>query len=108
MKKIYLLVALLGLFSCLSCRKQLENINNNPNGADPSTTNPNLVLSTVLTATGQLYVTEGFGDIGGVVQHTQWDGHTGPHNEYNWNGSNDWTSFYDILRNNKYVYDRSV
>src|ERR1700754_473410 len=67
-----------------ACRKQLENINNNPNGADPSTTNPNLVLSTVLTATGQLYVTEGFGDIAGVMQHTQWDGHTGPHNNYDW------------------------
>lgn len=108
MKRIFLLALIgsIGLFS--SCRKQLEKINDNPNGADPATTNPNLVLSTVLTTTGQLYVTEGFGDIAGVMQHTQADGHTGPHNEYDWSGSSDWTSYYSILLNNKYVYDRSV
>ena len=96
------------MFFSFSCRKQLEKINENPNGANPSTTNPNLVLSTVLTATGQLYVKEGFGDIAGVMQHTMADGHMGPHNEYDWSGDNSWTPFYDILRNNKYVYDRSV
>lgn len=91
-----------------SCRKHLEDLNRNPNGADPSTTNPNLVLSTVLTTTGQQLVNLGFGDIAGVMQHTQVDGWTGNHNEYDWSGSNDWTPYYDILRNNKYVYDRSV
>ena len=108
MKKIFLLV-LIGSIGCFcSCRKQLEAINDNPNGADPTTTNPNLVLPTVLTATGELYVTEGFGDIAGVMQHTQADGHTGAHNEYDWSGSSDWTAYYAILLNNKYVYDRSV
>jgi hypothetical protein len=100
------LVVLVCLFS--SCRKHLEDLNKNPNGADPSSTNPNLVLSTVLTATGQQFVKLGFGDIAGVMQHTQADGWTGSHNEYDWSGSNDWTPYYDILRNNKYVYDRSV
>ncbi|GGB18447.1 hypothetical protein GCM10011511_47840 [Puia dinghuensis] len=90
------------------CKKQLERLNQNPNGADPSTTSPNLVLSTVLTTTGQQYVNLGYGDIAGVMQHTQNDGGTGPHNEYDWSGTNTWTPWYDILRNNKYVYDRSV
>ena len=97
---------LLGILS--SCRKHLEQLNQNPNGANPTTTNPNLVLSTVLTATGQEYVKLGFGDIAGVMQHTQADGWTGNHNEYDWSGSNDWSPYYNILRNNKYVYDRSV
>jgi hypothetical protein len=91
-----------------SCKKQLEQLNENPNGADPSTTSPNLVLSTVLTAAGQQYVNLGYGDIAGVMQHTQNDGGTGPHNEYDWSGSYTWTPWYDILRNNQYVYDRSV
>ena len=100
------------LFFCLgmtsSCKKHLEELNVNPNGADPSSTNPNLVLSTVLTTAGQQIVTLGFGDPAGVMQQTQKDGWTGTHNEYDWSGSNDWTPFYTILRNNKYVYDRSV
>lgn len=99
---------LLILFAGTSCKKQLEQLNQNPNGADPSTTNPNLVLSTVLTATGQQYVTLGFGDVAGIMQHTQADGWTSNHNEYDWGGDNPWTPYYDILRNNKYVYDRSV
>ena len=99
-------ILLVGALS--GCTKHLEKLNENPNGADPSTTNPNLVLSTVLTTTGQQFVTLGFGDIAGVMQHTQVDGWTGDHNEYDWGGSNDWTNYYNILRNNKYVYDRSV
>ncbi|MBN9380660.1 MAG: SusD/RagB family nutrient-binding outer membrane lipoprotein [Chitinophagaceae bacterium] len=107
-KRVIILGGMLfGIFSS-SCRKHLEQLNQNPNGANPATTNPNLVLSTVLTATGQQYVKLGFGDIAGVMQHTQADGWTGNHNEYDWSGSNDWSPYYDILRNNKYVYDRSV
>ncbi len=65
--KIYLLLLILfaGVFS--SCKKNLEKLNQNPNGADPSTTNPNLVLSTVLTSSGQEWVTLGFGDVAGIT-----------------------------------------
>ncbi|HEY4205292.1 MAG TPA: SusD/RagB family nutrient-binding outer membrane lipoprotein [Puia sp.] len=101
-----LLFFCLGMFS--SCKKHLEELNVNPNGADPSSTNPNLVLSTVLTTAGQQIVELGFGDPAGIMQQTQRDGWTGTHNEYDWSGSNDWTPYYTILRNNKYVYDRSV
>src|SRR5690606_30275167 len=38
----------------------------------------------------------------------QKDGWGGGHNEYDWNKSNDWSGIYGILRNNQYVYNRSV
>ncbi|SIS98955.1 Starch-binding associating with outer membrane [Filimonas lacunae] len=82
--------------------------NQNPNGADPNTTNPNLILSTVLTEAGRAYTDLGFQDIAGVMQHTQKDGWTPSHNEYDWGGSNTWTPYYDILRNNQLVYNRAV
>jgi Starch-binding associating with outer membrane len=107
-RKIYLLFLSATLMTFSGCQKHLEELNVNPNGADPSTTNPNLVLSTVLTTAGQEWVTLGFGDVAGIMQHTQTDGWTGPHNEYDWSGDYSWTPIYDILRNNKYVYDRSV
>lgn len=107
-RKIYLLFLFLCLGLLNSCKKNLEKLNENPNGADPNTTNPNLVLSTVLTTAGQEWVTLGFGDVAGIMQHTQTDGWTGSHNEYDWSGNYSWTPIYDILRNNKYVYDRSV
>jgi hypothetical protein len=107
-RKIYLLFLTITLMTFSGCQKHLEELNVNPNGADPSTTNPNLVLSTVLTTAGQEWVTLGFGDVAGIMQHTQTDGWTGPHNEYDWSGDYSWTPIYDILRNNKYVYDRSV
>lgn len=107
-RSFYFLICLLMAATGSSCKKHLEKLNQNPNGADPSTSNPNLVLSTVLTSAGQQLVGLGFGDVAGVMQHTQHDGWTGPHNEYDWSGDNSWTPYYDILRNNKYVYDRSA
>ncbi len=108
LQKIFLLISVLSLGALSSCKKDLEKLNQNPNGADPSTTNPNLVLSTVLTSTGQQWVNLGFGDAAGIMQQTQKDGWTGSHNEYDWSGDNSWTPYYDILRNNKYVYDRAT
>lgn len=91
-----------------SCTKTLEKMNENPNGADPATVNPNLVLSTVLTQSGQAFVALGYGDIAGVMQHTQLDGWGSGHNEYDWGGSNSWSGYYDILRNNQFVYNKAV
>jgi len=97
------------LFSCtvFSC-KDLTVLNENPNGVNPITANPNLVLSTVLTEAGKSFVNLGYQDIAGVMQHTQKDGWSGGHNEYDWGGSQSWAGYYDILRNNQYVYDRGV
>ncbi len=91
-----------------SCKKNLLKMNEDPNGANPATVNPNLVLPTVLTSTGMLIVNLGYQDMAGVMQHTQKDGWTGTHNEYDWAGSNSWTEYYDILRNNQLVYERGV
>lgn len=108
MKKIY--IAMLVVFSTvgLSCTKHLVELNENPNGADPATTNPNLVLSTVLTEAGRTVVALGYGDIAGVMQHTQKDGWGGGHNNYDWGNSNSWTGYYDVLRNNQFVYNKAV
>jgi hypothetical protein len=108
MKIRYKIVAMMLILFVISCTKSLEKLNENPNGADPATTNPNLVLSTVLTQTGQAYVQLGYGNIAGVMQHTQLDGWGGEHNEYDWGGSNSWSGYYDILRNNKFVYDKAI
>jgi hypothetical protein len=92
------------LYSC----KDLTVLNQNPNGINPLTANPNLVMSTVLTETGKSFVNLGYQDMAGVMQHTQKDGWSGGLNTYEWGGSQSWASYYDILRNNQYVYDRSV
>ncbi|GAB3936627.1 SusD/RagB family nutrient-binding outer membrane lipoprotein [Larkinella terrae] len=102
-------IALVCLFALtvFSCR-DLTEVNRNPNGVEPTTAHPNLVLSTVLTETGKAFVNLGYQDIAGVMQHTQKDGWAGSHNEYDWGGSQSWSGYYDILRNNQYVYNRSV
>jgi hypothetical protein len=101
-----LLIVLMG--GLISCKKELLEMNENPNGADPQTSNPNLVFSTVLTESGKAFVNLGYLDIAGLMQHTQKDGWATGHNAYDWGGSNSWSNYYNILRNNKYVYDRAV
>lgn len=91
----------------LSCH-DLTELNVNPNGVNPGTANPNLVLSTVLTETGRSFVNLGYQDLAGVMQHTQKDGWSGGHNDYEWGGSQSWSGYYNILRDNQFVYDRSV
>jgi hypothetical protein len=106
MKPIYsLIIVSLALFSC---KEDLLEMNVNPNGANPETANPNLVLSTVLTETGKAFVNLGYQDIAGVMQHTQKDGWNGGHNVYEWERNNSWSGYYAILRNNQYVYERAV
>ncbi|MBS1749298.1 MAG: SusD/RagB family nutrient-binding outer membrane lipoprotein [Bacteroidetes bacterium] len=109
MKKIYIIVlTVVSLIAGQSCQKHLVELNENPNGADPSKTNPNLVLSTVLTESGRAFVNLGYLDIAGVMQHTQKDGWGSGHNNYDWGNSNDWSGYYGILRNNQFVYDKAV
>lgn len=109
MKKIYVIIfATVSIIGGFSCQKHLQELNINPNGADPGSTNPNLVLTTVLTESGKAFVNLGYLDIAGVMQHTQKDGWGSGHNNYDWGNSNSWTGYYDILRNNQYVYNRAV
>lgn len=97
--RITLIVSILLIFSH-SC-KDLDELNINPNGVDPEVADLNLILPTVLTGIGQTVVNLGFGDIAGVMQHTQHDGWSGGHNDYDWNNlSQSWAGYYGILRNN--------
>src|SRR5690606_10705118 len=107
-KNIYKVGMVCGLITTLSCTDQLIEMNKNPNGSDPSTANPNMVLSTVLTETGRNTVNLGYQDMAGLMQHTQKDGWGGGHNSQEWGGNNDWSGYYGILRNNKFVYDKAV
>ncbi|MDW7691831.1 SusD/RagB family nutrient-binding outer membrane lipoprotein [Flammeovirgaceae bacterium SG7u.111] len=92
------LVAL--LFS--SC-KDLTELNLNPNGIPPSSANPNFLLSTVLSETGKTYVNLGFGDLAGVMQHTQKDAWATGHNDYDWSDQS-WSFYYNTLRTNQKAY----
>ena len=60
-----------------------------------------------LAESGKVFVNLGYGDIGGVVQHTQKDGWWSGHNDYDWSNQ-DWSGYYAILTDNKLVYDRAV
>ena len=106
LNKKYVLLALLLTTFCFSC-EDLTEVNKNPNGVPPSDVNPNLVLPTVLTETGKVFVMLGYGDVGGVMQHTQKDGWWSGHNDYDWSNQ-DWAGYYGILADNKLVYDRAV
>lgn len=77
-----LLIVLMG--GMLSCTKELLKMNENPNGADPQTSNPNLVFATVLSEAGKSFVNLGYQDIAGLMQHTQKDGWADGHNAYDW------------------------
>lgn len=107
MKYIYALLFIL-IVAFFSCTKHLEKLNENPNGTGPDNANPNLVLPTVLTEAARAFTGLGFGDIAGVMQYTQKDGWGGGYNNYDWGGSNDWSNYYAILRNNEFVYQKAV
>lgn len=92
----------------MSC-KDLDELNINPNGVDPENADLNLLMPTIITGVGETVVSLGFGDIAGVMQHTQKDGWSGGHNDYDWdNSSRGWGGLYGILRNNDEFYKKAV
>lgn len=102
---IILLSFLLSL--TISC-KDLDELNINPNGVDPKTADLNLLMPTIITGVGQTVVSLGFGDLAGVMQHTQYDGWSSGHNDYNWdNQGHNWAGYYGILRNNDEFYKKA-
>lgn len=103
------LIALI-LFSTVfmgACEDKLEELNDNPNGVSPDNVHPNLLLASVLTESGKNVVDLGFGNIAGVMQHTQKNGWSGGHNSYDWSNQS-WSGYYNILRNNKVMHERAV
>ncbi|WP_215234360.1 SusD/RagB family nutrient-binding outer membrane lipoprotein [Dyadobacter linearis] len=97
------------LLAVSSCDDSLTEINENPNGVDPNSANPNLVMPTVMSGVANRYVKLGYGRIAGVVQHTQEDAWKDGFNDYNWTEEDDeWKEWYGYLRNNNLLYNRSV
>ena len=93
MKKYFsIVITCLFFFSC----KDLDEMNINPNGVDPAKGDVSLLINTVIVSSGTTTLNLGFGDLAGVMQHTQKDGWAGGHNAYDWN-TRDWS--YDVLRN---------
>ena len=101
------LVIILGFCIVAACDEKLTEMNINPNGIDPATANPNLLMPTVLAPAAQMYLELGFGDMAGTVQHTQKNGWFGGHNHYDW-GARDWSGWYGIQRTNALLEKRAI
>ncbi len=96
------------LMTAISC-EDLDELNINPNGVDPETADLNLLLPSIVTGVGKTVVDLGYGDIAGVMQHTQKDGWSSGHNDYDWDNSNkSWSGYYGILRNTDEMYQKAV
>lgn len=97
------------VFALVSSCVDLDEINVNPNGVDPETADLNLLLATIETGVGQTVVSLGFGNVAGVMQHTQKDGWSSGHNDYDWdNQDHSWAGYYGILRNNDEFYQKAL
>ena len=97
------------VFTIIVSCKDLTELNINPNDIAPEVADVNLLLPTVITGVGQTVVGLGFGDIAGVMQHTQKDGWSGSHNSYDWsNAGHSWSKYYGILRNVDEYYNKAV
>ena len=97
LKNIISIIVIIVLAFFVSCQ-DLDELNINPNGVDPANADLNLLMPTFLIGTGQQVVSLGVGDIAGVMQHTQKDGWSGGHNDYDWS-SQSWSAYYGNLRN---------
>ena len=108
MKTLYNLFLVLAIAAFASC-ENLTDLNVNPNGVDPSTVNPNLLVTTVITQTAQPYLDMGYqGDLAGVMQYVQKSGWGSGLNNYDFISERSWAGWYDNLRNVKHLYERSV
>lgn len=102
-------VACLSFLLVFGACHDLDELNINPNGPAPEITDLNLLMPTAITGLGQNVVNLGFGDLAGVMQHTQKNGWSGGHNDYDWNvTSKSWSGFYGVLRNADELYNKGV
>ncbi|KAA9349617.1 SusD/RagB family nutrient-binding outer membrane lipoprotein [Larkinella humicola] len=101
------LIATLGLVMT-SC-ENLNEVNKNPNAAEEVSSN--YVLTYVLTRSARVYYNLGAegSKIAGAMQYNQvgTDLDAAAVNQYGW-GQESWNEYYDILRNNKIIYDNAV
>ncbi|GAB2778171.1 SusD/RagB family nutrient-binding outer membrane lipoprotein [Rhabdobacter roseus] len=94
------------LLIATSCGDHLTELNENPNGIDPASANPNQLMPTVMTEAAKEYLGLGYGDVGGTMQHTQKDGWFTGHNSYDWS-PRDWNGWYGMQRNNNFLQKRA-
>ncbi|MGC3947548.1 MAG: SusD/RagB family nutrient-binding outer membrane lipoprotein [Chryseolinea sp.] len=65
-------------------------------------------MPTVITGLGTQVVNLGFGDVAGVVQHTQKTGWSSSHNNYDWSSPGQgWSDYYGVLRNADELYKKA-
>jgi len=104
-----IIIALTLVFALVISCKDLDTLNINPNGVDPKSADLNLLMPTITTTLGLTVIDLGFGNIAGVMQHTQLTGWSSGHNAYYWdNTSNSWSDYYGILRNVDEYYKKAV
>ena len=100
-------ILVLSLVLLVSCHG-LEELNENPNKIGSENVDPNLLVPTVIKGVGKSVVGLGFGNIAGVMQHTQKDGWSSGHNAYDWdNDSHSWNGYYSLLTNNKTLIEKA-
>lgn len=105
--KSFLSIFLLSALLLLSCNKDLTEINDNPNGVDPNTAHPNVLISTVMSGLATSTTNRGFAGITGVsAQLTQRDAWSS--NKYYWGNEGVWGTYYNLLRTNKLANERAV
>ncbi len=109
LKFIPKLVFMIALLAVTSCKENLTEINENPNGVNPGNANPNLLMPTVMSGVAKQYVGLGYGRIAGVIQHTQEDAWKDGFNDYNWSEEDsEWSAWYGYLRNNNLLHKRAI
>ena len=102
-----LTILILGVILTVSCQG-LEDLNVNPDKIGGDNVDPNLLVPTVINGVGKTVVNLGFGDLAGVMQHTQKDGWSRGHNAYDWNNrSQSWAGYYQIMYNNKTLIQKA-
>ena len=107
MKNIAIIFLLIPLLLVVSCDNDLVEINENPNGIEPSEADPNLLMSAVMTGLATTTTARGYGnDTGNAAQFTQRDSWSS--NRYDWETGTIWSKNYELLRTNKVAYDRAV
>jgi hypothetical protein len=107
--KYSFITALILVFAFVISCKDLDTLNINPNGVDPANADLNYLLPTTETSLGQNVFNLGFGQMSGVMQHTQQTGWQGGYNNYEWdNLSNSWGGNYSMLMNNDEFFKKAV
>ncbi len=107
--KYSLILALTLVFTFVISCKDLDELNINPNGVDPAKADLNFLLPTIETSLGQTVFGTGFGQMSGVMQHTQQTGWQGGYNNYEWDDlSHSWGGYYSMLMNNDEYFKKAV